>query len=129
MRKLVERTSGESFGAIGEPTGFMVKGKELKVGDFIAVVHRHYKTIDSYLVIKNVKNGFYTLMGWYSNPLDRLLADNYTDVKVIVNNENITEGILESRYGDYFSIVEPKKMTLEEIEAELGYPVELVEEV
>lgn len=114
MAFIKSKNTDENYGVIGNPTGC----KNLYIGDIVAFNLNGRKDILHGVVIK------------YGNDI-RVMGVASTPIKSLVNLVKV----LDSKYIDnrmlcefhsHLHIVEPKKMTLEEIEIALGYEIEIV---
>lgn len=117
MSKIMVGELGINYGETGTPTGFKSSfGDELNVGDLvIASFERGHFFIN--LVVDY--HGRPAIMGAVS----RKLSDYYK-IKKAIPFEMVTDEIVKHISG--LKIVEPKRMTLKEIEQALGYAIELV---
>lgn len=119
MKKILYVNNEES-GELGKPVFKDSLGKQLCVGD---IVYSIGKSIDDINIV--VKNCIY---GWggstYNGKLNEVSAYkiiNYTQI------ENLDEKILRKLTNKIeIKTLQPKEMTISQIEKELGYPIKII---
>ena len=107
-----------TYGTIGEETGFL----NLKVGDLVSAKFDDFIELDnnsfSGIVVKY--NNKYCVMGAVGIPLNKL-----KELRIVLPYNLVTEDITRYLHSLVFS--DTVKLTKEEIEKRLGYPIEIVE--
>lgn len=88
----------------------------IHVGDVISFT-RQDGTLGNGMVVKT--DGVYGVMGYVNLGLRK-----FNLIDIVIPHNLVTEEIAKRLHG--FRIVEPKKMTIEEVEEALGYPVQIV---
>lgn len=124
MRQMYSR-NGEYFGTMGE----MLNENQMKnvnynkffsdnlhVGDLVVVHVNSY--MDTGIIVKS-NDGNHYVMGLWGKKLS-----GYTEIKKVLPNNLVTDEILYHLHK--IKVAEPKRMTMEEIREELGYPFIIV---
>ncbi|HLO11506.1 MAG TPA: hypothetical protein VK190_04555 [Pseudoneobacillus sp.] len=128
MRKEIFAGSNriESYGILGEYVGL----KDFHVGDCVAYLKDG--RIKTGLILEDTETGMFCVLGWFGTSFE----DWYNKVErvtKILSYGNLTVDIANEITGNknYFKEIKEltvKKMTLKEIEKQLGYHIELMEE-
>lgn len=111
------------YGAMGEYAGRTKKslgfeGSNLFVGDLVAYVTPDGENIHRGVIAKS-DSGEFHIMGYWGHKLE-----DFTMIGKVLSHRLVTSDMLY--YLHDMKIVEPRKMTIEEIEKELGYSVVIV---
>lgn len=130
--EMLSRNTGKSYGVIGTPTYYSSGTRELHVGDIIAY-HIEYNVPKLGIIIENKELNHFTVMGWVSTPLGRLIKSEFLSHSKVISFDAIQdmqelENLFNNAFKtDFFTLEEyKKKMTLEEVEEILGHKVEIV---
>lgn len=118
--KRISSFGDENWGTIGAPTSISTEHKSVCLGDIIA--YKHHMSDNVCVGVVVFAQGKMTVMGSVGTDLRTL-----QNIRIIVPHNLLTQEILDHNHPNCFEIEEPKKMTLAEIEKELGYSVEIVE--
>lgn len=117
---------GSYYGTMGEriPNHLLPKGYfawldgDLHVGDMVSVVKGNDDLVTTGLLVKSNDGNFY-VMGYWNTSLHR-----FAQIRKVLPHELVTNEIAHKLHK--FQIVEPKRMTMQEVERELGYPFIIV---
>jgi len=117
--KHLRHRSGSYYGVIGEDTGFGY----LKVGDVVAYVTENGVIVSNFVAKRDT--GVYGVMGKFSTPFEQLQG-----LTKILSHKDVNESAYErvsASGGFYIQEIEVTQMTIAQIEAKLGYPIEIVQ--
>lgn len=117
---------GSFYGDMGEviPSTLLPKRRldwidgNLHVGDLVTVIKEGNDYPVSGILTKS-DCGDYFVMGYWKTDLYR-----FTEIRKVLPHELVTDAIAMKLHN--ITIVEPKRMTMQEVEKELGYPFIIV---
>ena len=127
-RKMYSRSNGNFYGNMGEviPSNLIPHlgfdgwtNGNLHVGDVVSSIKEESDIGATTGVIVKSKEGKYFIMGWWGTSLFR-----FKSIRRAIPHELVTDEILEHLHN--MKIVEPKRMTMQEVEKELGYPFVII---
>lgn len=131
MDRVLTTENNSNLGKVGEYTGYRDSYNHgLYNGDIVAVVYksRGYSKALTDVICKDSYDGKFFVMGFKTKDFHSFL--NKYDVIKIADYKEVTNDILKSinSYVRIKEIERPKKMTIKEIEKELGYKIEIIGE-
>lgn len=131
MDRVLTTESNSNYGKVGEYTGCSDShNHDLYNGDIVAVIYKreYYSKVVTSVICKDGYDGRFFIMGFKTINFQSLL--NEYDVIKVIDYKEVTNDILKSinSYVRIKKIERPKKMTIKEIEKELGYKIEIIGE-
>ncbi len=115
MKRYLE-CDNDKFGEIGERVGYY----DYCVGDIVAFNICSYE-INVGVIVYSPSNHHYSIFGWCIDDVRQ-----FKNIKKIVSFKNINQEMIQDLSKNLSIIeIEEKEMTLEEIEATLGYKIKL----
>lgn len=131
MYRVLTTENNPNYGKVGEYTGCCDShNNDLYNGDIVAVIYKYgdYSKVLTSVICKGGYDGGFFIMGFKAISLHSIL--NKYDVIKVVDYKDVTNEILKSisSYVRIKEIERPKKMTIKEIEKELGYKIEIIGE-
>lgn len=121
-REMFSKARVKSYGVMGELAGVTrgaIAQQNLFVGDLVSYIALDGEQMHSGIVVKSNDNNFY-VMGYWGFTLDR-----FPKIVKVLSHEYVTNEIVEHLHS--MEIIEPKRMTVQEVENKLGYPIIIVE--
>lgn len=125
----MKSNKGLNMGEVGIPTGVRDnKDREhvLRTGDLVAYING-MKNIGISVVYLHPETGSYAVYGWGGIHLEQLMNDPTKEMRLVLPHNLVTQEILQFHQNSLL-LLEPKELTLSEIEERLGYPIKLIKE-
>lgn len=120
MNKELIYNGTTSYGKIGEDFGDYI----LRVGDIVSFVYN--KRVASGVIVAPPDLTYPIVMGFGSIDFDVLFKEG---VNVVVRHDNVTTEMVQFLSGTHLAVeeIKPVRLTLNDIENELGYKIEIID--